>query len=325
MKKTLVLALVVCFVLSLAGTALAFPVDFTGDFRLQGRSIDDKIAGGLGEFTGSWWQLRGRLNFSGQIDDSTTFYGRISTRNNFGDINTSATEFDQYGVKIASGAWKFNIGRQFVNLGQGTIISTGSDASGVDNKFDGLVATTKTGKVDMTFIGGKTTPVNTVAMEYYGMDATTKLDDKMSLGIAYGHVKPSVPGWVPLNIWALNATYTASPNFTLNGEYAKSDYAWGNKAFFIAGTYSWDKDSFTLQYNRQEANGVDQWNSGIGAVAYPFYGLDLSHHEGYKGFTYVYSHPMTKAASLHVIYMDLKVPGVAGADKEAALGVSWKF
>jgi hypothetical protein len=326
MKKALILALVVSFVLSLAGTALAFPVDFTGDFRLQGRSIDDNVVGGDPAVKASWFQLRARLNFSGAVDDSTTFYGRISTRNNFGGVSTVAgtngAELDQYGVKIVGGDWKFNIGRQAVNLGQGTIISTGGDAAGVDNKFDGLVATTKAGKVDLTFIGGKTTPATTVAKEYYGFDATTKVDDKFTVGAAYARVKDPVLAGV--NIWAINTAFNANANLAFNAEYAKSNATTDNKAYFVSGTYSWDKDSFTIQYNNVKANAVDQFNSGVGAVAYPFYGLNLADNN-YTGYTYVYSHPMTKAATLSIIYIDLKVPGVAGSDKELAAGVQWKF
>lgn len=331
MKKSLVIALVVCFVLSLAGTALAFPVEFKGDFRLQARSIDDGIAGAVAvgphDLKSSWWQFRARLGFEGKVDQDTAFFGRISTRNDFGLGNTSTTEFDQYGVKLNAGNWKLSLGRQAVNLGQGTIISTGSDAAGVDNKFDGLVATTKSGNFDLTFIGGKTNTVNTfVVVEYYGLDASTKVDDKLTLGAAFAHAKPNVVGVDPYKIWAVNAAFAPAANFSINAEYAKSNQNTDNKAYFLAGTYSWDKSSFTVQYNNVKNNAVDPFNSGIGAAAYPFmgYGLDLG-NTGYKGFTYVYGQQMTKATSFHVIYMDLKVDGRSGSDKELAAGVNWKF
>lgn len=344
MKKTLVLVLVVSFVLSLASTALAFPVDFTGDFRLQARSIDDGIP--MSQFKGSWFQLRGRLNFDGKVDDSTTFFGRISTRNNFGGANTSATEFDHYGVKIAASNWKFSVGRQAVSLGQGTIISTGYDASGVDNKFDGLVASTKAGNFDLNFIAGKTNAVASdwmswaySPMEYYGFDATTKLNDKFSAGVAYARSHAVDPSSGAFNyFWntaALNATFKPSDNFSLNAEYAKSNHDTNNAAYFFAGTYSWDKDSFTVQYNKVDWNAVSPWNSGIGAVAYPFNGAGLhwGHYtptgfiSSYKGFTYAYNHSISKAASFHIIYMDLKClePGFTGSDKELGAGVVWKF
>lgn len=382
MKKNLVLALVVAFVMSLAGTALAFPVEFTGDFRLQARSIDDGV--GLDEaYKGSWFQLRARLGFTGKIDDDTALFGRFSARNNFGGDQTgNGQAFDHYGVKYNAGNWKFSIGRQAVNLGQGSIISTGYDAVGVDNKFDGLIATTKWGQVDVTIIGGKTNKVSVPAQpshewleahgygwhhhtyycylyhhkgwysqdfvipsssiprgsQWYGIDFSTKLDEKLFAGFTYAYSKldsVTVLDWwgdeqfvssKGVKYWGLNTTYNASKNFSLNGEYVKSDAAKDNRAFFLAGTYSWDRDTFTVQYQNVQNNAVDQYNSGIGAVAYPFYGIGLMGGDtGYKGFTYVWNHNMTKNASLHVIYMDLKADGVSGSDKEAAAGVVWKF
>jgi hypothetical protein len=157
MKKTIIMALVALFVLSLAGTALAFPVDVKGDFRLQARVIDDKINGATDKF--SFWQFRARVGFEGKVDDNTAFFGRFGVRNAFGTAgNTADTEstFDQYGVKISTDNWNFTIGRQAVNLGQGTIISTGGDV-GIDNKLDGIVATTKLGEFGVTLVGGKTT------------------------------------------------------------------------------------------------------------------------------------------------------------------------
>lgn len=326
MKKALVLALVVSFVLSLAGTALAFPVDFSGDFRLQARSIDDKISGGSADYKASWWQFRARIGFEGKVDKDTTFYGRFSNRNNFGGAPTSGSqgEFDQYGVKLTADNWKFTIGRQAVNLGQGSVISTGADAVGVDNKFDGLVATTKAGDVDMTFIGGKTNNVSGATKEWYGFDLSGKLDKNLAAGLAYGVSKEL--NVKALKTWAVNFTATPAANFTFNGEYAKSDATANNKAYFLAGTYGWDKSSFTVQYQNVKNSAVDQYNSGIGAIAYPFVGNDLTTGTtGYKGFTYVYGQQLTKAASLHVIYMDLKVDGKTGSDKELAAGVVWKF
>lgn len=331
MKKSLVLALVVSFVLSLAGTALAFPVEFNGDFRLQGRAIDDKINGATDKF--SFWQFRARVGFEGKVDENTAFFGRLGVRNAFGSqVNTTEkqNEFDQYGVKLTADNWKFTIGRQAVSLGQGTIISTGSDV-GIDNKLDGVVATTKMGDFGVTLMGGKTTTASVrtvgIASEWYGVDLSTKANDKFAYGLTYAGTKESNPAVKGLKNWGLNASFALSPNFTLNGEYVKSDADTLNKAFFFAGTYSWDKDSFTVQYQKVDANSVDQYNSGIGAVAYPFNGANLGAGDGYKGFTYVYSHPMTKAASLHVIYMDLKTYGTAqsGSDKELAAGVVWKF
>ena len=144
------------------------------------------------------------------------------------------------------------------------------------------------------------------------------------------HTKENDAAVKALNNWAVNATFAASPSFTFNGEYAKSDADTLNKAYFFAGTYSWEKSSFTVQYQKVDKNAVDQYNSGIGAVAMPFGRGIVSNVagavDGYKGFSYVYNQQMTKATSFHVIYFDLKPVGTAtGSDKELAAGVVWKF
>lgn len=325
MKKSIIAALAASFVLSIAGTALAFPVDFTGDFRLQGRDIDDKISGGHQDDE-SFFQLRTRINFSGAIDKDTTFFGRFSARNNFGGKqNGNGQALDQYGVKGKAGEFQYAIGRQAVSLGQGTIISTGSDAVGVDNKFDGVILGAKAGAVDVNLIGGKTNDASSGSKitEWYGLDAATSFG-KVKAGAAFASGKPQAAPSV--NYWAVNVTAPIGSAVTLASEFAKSDADDKNKAYFVAGTYGWAKDSFTVQYNNVENNAVDQFNSGIGSVAYPFMGYDLDlGTTKYKGFTYVYSHEIKPNLSFHAIYMDLKVDGRSGSDQEIGAGVVWKF
>ena len=331
MKKGLILVLVASFVLSLAGTALAFPVDFSGDMRLQGRIFDNNLAGA--DESRSFFQIRSRVRFEGKIDDSTSFFGRFSASNKLGAADYGrATEgaFDQFGVKLVDNGWTFKIGRQAANLGQGAIISTGYNAAGLDNKFDGLTVAGTAGAVDVNVIAGKTNNEggNDYAIEYYGLDLTTKLDDKFSVGAAYSHSKPDTTAVKGRNIWAINFTATPSSNLTFNGEYAKANTDTLNKAYFINGTYAWDKDSFSIQYNRVEKDSVDALNSAIGVGIYPYNGTavtPLAAADYYKGFTYTYTHQMTKNASFHLIYMDLNGKDVTGSDKEIISGVVWKF
>jgi len=339
-KKFIVLSLVVCFVLAIAGTALAFPIDFSGDFRLQARSLND--VGDNGVFHSpvtttkvSFWQFRARLGFEGKVDDSTSFYGRLGVRNQWGGASNTdgQTQLDQYGMKFKGDNWNVVLGRQAVNLGQGTIISTGSDV-GIDSKFDGIVATTKTGAFAVTLIGGKTTNTGGAApTEWYGFDASVPVSDQFNVGFAYARSKVNISDpnfkWTlqGVNTWALNATVKTGSALSFSGEYAKSNVPGPNHAYFLAGTYGWDKDSFTVQYNNVGTNAVDPSNSGIGAIAYPFgRGLWDNSDTAYKGFTYIFQHQMTKAASFHIIYMDLKkTPETFETAKEVVGGVVWKF
>jgi len=333
MKKSIVAALAASFILSIAGTALAFPVEFNGDFRLQGRVINDKAGGSQGT-DGSWFQLRSRVNFTGAVDEDTTFFGRFSVRNNFGGAQTGTGTnngaFDQYGIKGKAGEWKYSLGRQAVSLGQGTIVSTGSDAVGVDNKFDGAILSTKSGDFDINVIGGKINNGNgySGSREVYGFDASTKVD-KVTVGAAYaiGRIDGSVGD---TKFWGINTSAPVGNSINLSTEYVKSNADTDNSAYFVAGTYSWKKDSFTVQYNNVKKYAVDPFNSGIGSVAYPFMGdglfdWDNGENRDYKGFTYVYTHSINKSLSFHAIYLDLEATGYTGSDKELGAGLVWSF
>lgn len=350
-KKSLVLFLVATFVLSIAGTALAFPVEFNGDIRYQFRTWDDK-AGGNDQDKQNRQLGRLRLNFAGAVDQDVTLFGRLATRAWFGQKGNSGTEgvLDQYGVKIASNDWTYKLGRQAVSLGQGSVISTGYDV-GVDNKFDGLAAAGKLGKIDTQVIIGKTTATasgssaigtESKATTWMGVDFSTPLSDTFTLGVSYAGAKLIGDSVEPARKYlGVNATFTPTANLTLNGEYVRSSASVSNphnKAYFLAGTYTWDKDSFSIQYNNVGVNAVDPFNSGIGANAYPYWGVGLAgRYNGnpladtsgsdtkYKGFTYTYTHQMSKAASFSVCYMDLKNDVSPGSDKELAAGFRWKF
>lgn len=343
MKKTCLMALTMVFMLGIPGTGLAEPVNFSGDFRLQGRMIDDKISRNKADnFKKNFFEFRARVNFDGTLDQDTKFFGRFSARNyqDLGAETRSDNEFDQYGIRVTAKDWNFTIGRQALAVGAGSLLDIGSDAAGATNFFDGIVTATKLGDFNFRAFGGKNTsaiyagnganfpssvnPTN----EWYGLELSTALNNKLNTGVAYLHKKPNTGAdRESVDYWALNSAYRVSPSFTLNAEYARSDKDNENNAYFLAGTYRWNKNSFTVQYNRVQENSVDVWNGGIGAGPYPFKGKDLP--AGYKGVTLAYNRDITKALSFHAIYMELKAldPGLTntGSDKEFVSGLSWSF
>ena len=331
MRKFIVPALVASFILSVHCVAMASPVfNFNGDVRLEARGQDNKNAAGDQLEKRSFWQYRTRVNFEGIADEQTTFFGRFSVRNEMGGkSNASNGNFDQYGVKLTADDWTFKIGRQAVFLGQGTIINTGTDAVNWDNKFDGLVASSKLGNVDANFIGGKTNDDLGIgySIEWYGFDAASRISDHFTLGTSYAHYKPASNSGVPgTDLYGVNFVYNPTSQLSLNGEYVKSDLDTNNKAYFVSGTYSSDKDIFSVQYQKVERNAVDPNNSGIGANCYPFGNSSLYEDTtGYKGMTYYYKHNMTKIASYHLIYMDLKGTSSDAKTQEWVAGVTWKF
>jgi hypothetical protein len=333
-KKSLMFLLVACFVLGIAGTAMAFPVDMNGDARFQFRNWQDNIAGSKAENADHNDQLaRIRLNFSAPVDENVTLYGRLGLRSTFGasSMDPAKDLLDQYGVKVKdSNDWTYNVGRQGVSMGQGSVISTGNDV-GYDARFDGLVASGKLGVVDSKFAVGKTTEIalssgTTPSKNVWGADFSTAVADGLTIGVTGASVKDMAQGSEAAKYLGINASYTPISNLSLNGEYVKSNADTDNKAYFIGGTYSWDKDNFTIQYNNVEANGVDSHLSGISTYVFPFNGDRLgADGNKYTGFTYAYNHQLSKAANFNLCYQSLKTANMDGHDNEYAAGVQWSF
>jgi len=337
-KKTLVFILVTSFVLSIAGTALAFPIDFNGDVRVKFDTWHDDIDGpdaGNGNDEGS----RLRLNISSQIDNNTSLYGRFGSRITWG-IPTypgyGKTSMDLYGVKFSDADWTYTLGRQGVSLGQGSIIWTGSDV-GYDSKFDGLTAAGKFGVVNSQFIVGKTTDstiaayiaadgfTNAYSANWWGADFSVPVNDNLTFGSTWASEKINATAQTPIKYLSVNATFNPSDKLSLYGEYVKSNADNYNKAYFIAACYSWDNDWFSIEYNNVEANAVDRGISGIGAWMYPNIGYDLDVGSKYRGFTYTYNHQLSKATAFDINFMSLSDEGQNGNDNECTAYVQWDF
>jgi hypothetical protein len=239
---------------------------------------------------------------------------------------------DQYGVKLKANDWTYSVGRQGVWLGQGTIFGFGNDVGAWDSKLDGLVAGGKLGAVDTKFVVGRTDAAlnsyTAASRNIWGIDFAAPLSDNVTFGATYATVKMN--GADEANKYlGVNATFNPSANLTLNAEYVKSNADTDNKAYFICGTYSWDKDWFCIQYQNVKANSVDIDISVLGANTYPYHGNGLTNAKyaprSYTGMTYVYNHQMSKAAAFNVCYESLKATGFDGNDDEYAAGVTWAF
>lgn len=336
-KKIISLALAAMFVLS-ATSAMAMPLDFTGDFRLQGRVYDDTTSGnGAVTDKRSFFQFRARLMFNGQLDQDTAFFGRISNRNNVGSTalaandSTKTTEFDWYGIKGKLEGWNYSLGRQAVTLGQGSVLGTGADAAGVTNRFDGIVLSKKIGDYNVNVIGGKTMDVLTYIPNYdvaqwYGFDVNTKISKKVQAGFAFASAKQDGAAADSRKYFAVNTSVQATPNFGISGEYTRSNASTDNSAYFVASTYNWGKNSFTAQYNNVEYNGVDPVAGGISPYAYSYSTNNLwTGDSKYSGFTYAFNRTIRSNLSFHAVYMDLKADGRTGSDKNFASGLVWSF
>ncbi|WP_144350710.1 hypothetical protein [Sporomusa termitida] len=340
MKKFVTPILIAGGIFSFTFTASAMPldtvpIDVTGDFRLRGYSLDDNI--GNADFDESFFQFTGRINLTAKIDDNTTMFTRFGVRSRLGQTsndnsaNKSYEQIDQYGLRLTQGDWNLSVGRQGVKLGQGMIIGTGSEVE-FDNKFDGLIATTKAGAADVKLIAGKTNTSHIMetyyggkASTWYGAEISGKISPQVSLGLAAAHDKPEDSD-ISLSSWALNTSVNVAPNLWVNAEYARSNADRDNSAYLVGGAYVKGKDVFVAQYQKVENNAVNQVNSMYSYSNFPFKGTNMwLGNSNWHGWFYKYNHQMNKSTSLHAIYMDTAVDGQSGRDKELTVGVVWSF
>lgn len=355
MKKSLVLALVVSFVLSVAGTAFAFPVDFSGDFKYEFRQNKDF---GTTPATKNENRFYTDLKFNGKIDDSTTFFGRFGGEvrdNQVGGSgsNTSGFTLDQFGVKSSVGNVNYVLGRQGTQLGQGGIFYAGSDIDPL-TYFDGLVLSTKAGDFTITALGGKAITSNSFVQttnlgnysvgtlnamgfpdqNWWGIDVKVPAG-QFTLGAAYAGKSVSPSAWILGNLqdakyWDLNFATKIADKVDFSGEYVRSDANRANSAYTFAATYPWDNDSFTVAYNNVQGNAVDPVNSNIGTLYYPN-GKTFSVEGtafGYKGFTYAYHHGVSKALGFNAYYLSLKPlegTNTGHINNELGLNVKWSW
>lgn len=341
MKKILISTLAACCMISLAGAAAAanvadIPLTVTGDFRLRDVFYNDRIGGT--KVDDSYFQFRARINLEAQINEDTTLFTRLGLRNSFGQSDSSDDssyqQIDQYGIRTTLGDWKMSLGRQGVNLGQGLVISTGNDVE-YDNKFDGLIATTKAGAADVKVIAGKTNITkimktywpaddDTRSATWFGAEISGKISENVTAGLAAANWKPESDS--SKNTWALNTVAKIAPNLSLNAEYARSNADDDNAAYLVGATYAKKKDSYTVQYQKVENNAINNMNSAYSYSGFPWVGNNMDKGDSYwKGWLYVYNHQMTPSTALHVYYIDTQADGRSGRDQEGAIGLVWAF
>jgi hypothetical protein len=334
----------------------------SGEFDLVYLKYDDKINNGIDK--DKFFRTQAIINFQQQVTDSASFYARFATRSTFGGTYGQAANgqtgvgstngyqsLDQYGVKYSLGDWRVNIGRQAVFLGQGLLLSTGNNVQW-DDKFDGLVASTKAGSVDITAIMGKTTlneiVLNSVPATWYALDLKGKVSDSVSLGASFARAQddqilstnnkalalynqPNGINYNPpgTNYWAMNTTIKATSNFTVTGEYGKSSASDRNKAYVIGGNLALGRDSFTAQYMHVEGNAIEFNNSLYSRAGLAIWGagtwFNNNGNTDLEGWMLIYSHPLSKEASLVFFDEILKNPGYSGKNNEGSITFAFKF
>lgn len=365
MKKGLIITLATIFVLSIAGTALAddsssasSPLTVSGSFKYEFRYNNEGAWNGVTEKAN---RMAFGLNFDYKADANTDVFARLGGQFlddggwNNPDTGTSATSgggLDEMGVKANYGDWTFALGRQGVQLGQGSVFYSGLDIDPL-TYFDGLVASTKFNDINFKVIGGKAVSGFNYhgiggadnsngynPQDWVGVDLSGNTSKITTIGAVYANksgLSNTVAYGAPdttrnANYWGVNVSTKIGDALALNGEYAKSNAASENAAYTVSGTYSWTKDSFTLAYNSVQGNSVDPVNSAIGSIYYPngagFVGTNPAgaNFNGYTGFTYAYHHDLSKVLGFNAYLMSMKpYSSDPGTDNEYGVNLKWSF
>lgn len=320
-KKLLASAIAATVTLSMGTAFAADPVNVSSSFKYEFRNNDDAATGS--KSSNDKFQVG--INFDGKIDADTTFFGRVAGQvGNFGKA-PAGTDFklDQFGVKANLDGWNVSLGRQGAQLGQGGAFYAGNDISPI-SYFDGLVVSNKLGELNFKAVGGKTTAGATSSREkWYGAELSGDVDKNINVGFAYAGKSDTAAPFTPdTHFWSGYTTVKTGDSLTWTGEYVKSNASTANRAYDLSGTYSWDKNSFTVAYNNVQTNSTDTDNSTIGGEYYP---NGDAFTAGYKGLTYVYHHDVSKTLGLNVILLDLKPMAGGETNKEFAANLKWKF
>ncbi|SDE96775.1 hypothetical protein [Sporomusa acidovorans] len=322
-------------------------IQISGSERLRIRSVHDSATpkNGFAD-KATYGDNRFLLNINMNVENNISAFARFGelsffgakahTNNKFsnGDDGNSTANIDHFGLKVKAGAWDLSLGRQAVKLGQGSIINTGSDF-GFNPYFEGLVASTTFDNVTVHAIGGHTNPnANTNILtsnayegaNWFGADASFKIEKNITLGIAFAHEK-YLDNYLSANdCTALNATinFGGGP-FTLIAETVKSSASSLNKAWQLTGVYHKDKDTFVLMHVNTQKNAIDQFtNIQQGGYQIAF-GASLHNESEWNANIFNWMHDITSAVQSTVMIETNAVKGVSGHNVEGVAGLLYKF
>jgi hypothetical protein len=318
------------------------PLTVGGNFKYEYRGNKDKgfynkdgnIVTGYGN------RFLVGITFDWKANDSTNFFGRVAGEvgqlgNTTHDSSPNDFKLDEFGVKTTLDSWKFSIGRQGVQLGQGGVLYSGVDWASPLSYFDGVVITNKLGDVDLKAAVGKSTYTlagSDPTQKWFGVDLSKDITPDVNFGVVFANRKAAPNSGATIlvnpnagsNYWSVYTTIKSNDNLTWTGEYVRSNASTENTAYDLSATYKFDnKNRVTLQYNYVKANATDFDNALIGGEYFPNYSAFFY---GYKGAYYNYHHDFNKMVSFNLDYYALKeLYNAKGTDGEFDANVKWHF
>jgi len=256
-------------------------ISFDGQYRMWWRGLRDHTPFGLQKDFGEGQLL---LDFKYKIDDSANLFVQLAERQFWGEPAFSSyhswnvSNLNHYGMTKKFGDTTVSIGRQAVNLGQGGILCTGVDF-GFNPQFEGVIVSTKTGDVKVNMIGGYTTTngvegvggilgfdPNYTGAGWYGLDASTKIGKRVTVGAAFAHESFKdgynyVASADSRKYYSVNTSIDLGSGYMLNGEWMKSDVDTDNKAWSATVVWHKNKNTVVVGHTDTQKNAIDQYTS----------------------------------------------------------------
>lgn len=329
-KKTMIIALVAAFVLSIAGSAFAAPLTFDGQASVQYREDTAKSVAGENDAHNTIYKLV--INGKGEsFIPNTDFYFRIgAVRVTNSDPNVSGGDFnkelfgtshmaiDQFGFIYKNAGWNYKLGRQDAVVGATGLLFDNTANIGRYKFVDGLIVSGKAGVADIVLAGVQADSRHDAGVEeprVYVAAANFALTKDFKLGATFAKVA-NAGNDANKNIWAVNTSY-AFGKATFAAEYAKADVnvvgTEYDKAYDYGISYNFDsKNSVSVTAFKVEDNA-----DVLGATTFDC---------GYKGMYYGFNHKFDKTTSLDFFYKDVeRVTNHSMKNTSFRTTVSYKF
>jgi len=298
LRKT---SLAAAFVLTTAGSVFAAPIEFDGKFEHQYRyNTWDNVTDAPDNEDGFKSTLI--LNATTNVGKNVDFFARFAAQHatigkDFSDFATSSENtaaIDQFGFVFKdTNGFSYKLGRQDASVGATAILYNSSPYLGKYMFADGVTVTGKSGITDLKVIAVK--------------EARSDKQDENKL-------------------FALSASYSPAPNWTLGGTLAKYDYE--NSAnkdtnhWAVNAGYDQGKASYFAEYAKSNADS-DNSAYGLGVSYSPdakntFYAINYKIEEladmndwtdyesGWKGMYYGYNYKYNKDITLKLFLRDMK-------------------
>lgn len=308
MKKIIFSAVaVICFCLT--PVALAQPVALNGEVTLK---YEKDKSTGEPSVSGTRYTLK--LRGETDLGAGWSLYGRFAaqyaTQPLAADFNRDAypadrkgiVALDQFGLSHKTGGFVYKLGRQDVKLGlEGLLYCRSDEKVGKHVFVDGLSVSGTSGVIDISAVFAQEDNAGSRDNKLYVIRTGYNPSKNLNWGVTLGRYQSI--GADSTNHWAVDGTYKFGKS-SLAVQYTKSSGNADNKAYATSLNHDFDdKSAVSVSGFRVETNGSMGGQSDFDS--------------GNKGLHYGFTHKLSEAASLEVVYKDQKT--IDGGQKNSKL------